>query len=434
MRKFFAIVLTMLLAISLLAGCGGGGGGSGSGGGASPDSIAPKDTAVSGAVSVLWHGGLNQTNKVQEVVQEQFNAIYPDVTVEFTEVTATEIGEKCMLEVASKSGAYDVAMQYQSIPALVNLSGLFPLDEYIARDEFPIEDMIDNGIRYKDKIYGLPMRGDVRVLHYNEDHFIAAGLDPDKPPVGMEQYEEYSRILTRDGIFGVNRRFSEDCFVAILYEYGGDLLDENYEPVFNGEAGYKAVDLMKRQYAEGLVDPMATGWQNNDEIAAYMSGAAAMYEGWPARYIEATQPERSQIVGKSRVAPLAGENALIGGWYNVILSDGKNHEAAWKLIEFIASPGAQKEVILRGGDCNPTHKDVFFDPELQEKYEVLRAVGESFDKAKAFPQSTQINAIRALFNTYLPPAVYENADIQKALDDCADEVRQMLVDAGELES
>jgi maltose-binding protein MalE len=37
--------------------------------------------------------------------------------------------------------------------------------------------MIDNGISYKDHYYGLPVRYDVRLLHYNIDYFQQAGLE-----------------------------------------------------------------------------------------------------------------------------------------------------------------------------------------------------------------------------------------------------------------
>lgn len=397
-----------------------------------PETIGAGEGTAS-TINVLWLAGMNQTNVIKSVIEEKFAVAHPEISVVFTEVPNTEIANKAMLEATGKTGSYDVVMQNMSIPALANIGALAPIDDFISRDSFPIEKMIDNGIQYKGKYYGLPIRGDVRLLHYNQDHFKQAGLDPEKPPETMETYEEYSKQLTRDGRFGVNRCVIEpDNFVSLLFQFGGDLLDENNKPVFNGPEGLKAMDLIVNQLKEGINDPNSTSWQYSDEIAGYLSGAASMFDAWPARYIDAAMPEKSKIVGNSRVAQLPGEASLVSGWYLVMFDTSKEKDAAWEFMKYVVDPAIQKEVILKGGDCNPTHLDVLNDPELQEKYEVLRAVSACFDKTKIYCNVTQFQTIRTLIGKYMQLAVNDRMTSQQALDECVKEVTQALVDSGEL--
>lgn len=398
---------------------------------------APVDTPEPGGdtkvLNVLWLAGMNQTNVIKEVIEEKFSEEHPDIQIVFTEAPNNEIADKAMLEATGKTGAYDVVMQNMMIPALTNIGALAPLDEFIARDNYPIEKLIDNGIYYQGHCYGVPIRGDVRVLHYNEAQFKAAGLDPEAPPATMEEFERYAEQLTRDGHFGVNRNITDaDNFVSLLFQYGGDLLDEDNRPVFNGEAGMKALEVIMSQQEQGINDPNAVSWQYSDEIAGYLSGGAAMFDAWPARYIDAGMPEKSKIVGESRVAALPGEASLVSGWYLVMFDTCKEKDAAWEFMKFCVDPAIQKEVIERGGDCNPTHLDVLNDPELQEKYEVLRAVKDSFDKTKIYCHVTQYQTIKTSIGKYVELAVNGRMDPQEALDACAEELTQALIDSGEL--
>lgn len=441
LRKPFSSLLVTVLTLSLLAGCS-------SSGNESVTAESPQEqtsaasegstgssaeTGDSARISILWHGGLNQTNKIREMVETEFKQMHPEITVEFTEVPSTDIANKAMMEVTGKTGAYDLAMQYLTVPALVNAGGVEPLDEYIARDNFEIDKFIDIGFRYQGKVQALPLRADVRVLHYNQQHFIDAGLDPEKPPTTREEFDAYAKTLTREGLFGDTRRpLSADNFTSLLFEFGGELVDDQGEPVFNSAIGVQVINYMLEELASGVLDPMSTGWQHSDEMSAYMSGGSAMFDAWPARYIDARMPEKSTIVGQSRAAAVPGEYVLCGGWNFVMLNTCKNKDAAWELMKFIADPVTQKEVIKRGGDCNPTHLDVLFDEELQGEYEVLKAIGDVFDHTRSYPVSTQNSTLVTILETYLPMAVLDGMDPQTTLDQAVADYREALVDAGEL--
>jgi multiple sugar transport system substrate-binding protein len=384
-------------------------------------------------VKVLWLAGYNQTNVIRNVIEARFASAHPDIKILFDEVPNQEVASKAMMEAMGKTGAYDVVMVNLGVPALANINALEPLDDLISRDKYPIEKLIDNGITYKGHYYGVPVRGDVRVLHYNSELFRAAGLDPDKPPTTMAEYQNYNKILTRNGKFGNNMRVNEaDEFASLLFMLGGEVVDSRGEPVFNSPIGVQALEMTLADFKAGNINPNSTGWDYAAQTAQFMTGGAAMWEAWPARYIDAGMPEKSQIVGKQRVAALPGSYALVSGWSLVMFNTCKDKDAAWEFMKFAVDPSVQKEVILLGGDCNPTHQDVLNDRELQAKYEVLRAVGDSFNKTKIYCMTTQYQKIRSEITEKMGHFFAGTMTAKEALDSAQVEVRRAMVNAGEL--
>jgi ABC-type glycerol-3-phosphate transport system substrate-binding protein len=298
--------------------------------------------------------------------------------------------------------------------------------------------MVDNGISYKGKYYGIPVRYDAFLFHYNEEQFRAAGLDPDKPPVTWEEFEAYGTKLSTNGHFGVSRGYGNnilaEAFVNTVYSLGGDICDANNNPVFNNAIGIEALTIIMRELKDvKMVNPAATGWNYSEEIAGYLSGEAAMFIHYPARYIDANfKPDRSNIIGKSRVSPMFGKNVLTKGSYALILNSSKQKDAAWAFLKWLADKDVQKKVILEGGDCNPTNLDTLNDPELQAQYASLKAISAQFSKAKTWPQITQTEAISASMNKYMNMVAVGQMSIKDALDNSVKEARQFLIDSGEL--
>ncbi|MDR1903976.1 MAG: extracellular solute-binding protein [Treponema sp.] len=393
---------------------------------------------ISGELNVLWLAGMNQTSVIKDMVSTDFIKLFPDLRVNMDESPNNEISQKALLEATAGTGAYDVVMQAGTLPQLANIDALYPLDDFIKRDNFDISKMVDNGISYKGHYYGIPVRYDAFLFHYNEEQFRAAGLDPDKPPADWDEFEQYGIRLTGNGKFGVSRGYGNnilaEAFVNTVYSLGGDICDADNNPVFNNEIGVQALTILMRELKDAkIVNPAATGWNYSEEIAGYLSGEAAMFIHYPARYIDANfKPDRSNIIGKSRVAPMFGKNVLTKGSYALIFKSSTQKDAAWEFLKWLADAEVQKKVILAGGDCNPTNIDTLNDPELQARYASLGAISGQFDKAKTWPQITQTEAISASMNKYMNMTAVGTMGIKEALDAAVREARQFLIDSGEL--
>jgi ABC-type glycerol-3-phosphate transport system substrate-binding protein len=393
---------------------------------------------VKGDLNLLWLAGMNQTTVIKDMIISDFQKRFPALKVNIDEGPNNDLPQMIMLEATSGVSIYDVVMDSASLPQLVNINALYPLDDYIKRDNFDINKMVDNGIRYKDHVYGIPVRYDAFLFHWNEDQFRAAGLDPDKPPQTWDDLREYGKKLTQNGHYGLSKGFGNDIlsemYISILYSLGGELCDAANNPVFNNAIGLEALNILI-DWLNGskIVNPAATGWNYSEEIAGYLSGEAAMFIHYPARYIDANfKPDRSSIIGKSRVAPMWGKAVLTKGYYALMFRTGKNHDAAWEFLKWLADAGVQKQVILAGGDCNPTNLDTLNDPELQAKYASLRAISQQFNMAKPYPLNTQSRFIYNTFNKYFNMAALGTMTPQAALDASTSDIRKALIDVGDL--
>jgi maltose-binding protein MalE len=75
---------------------------------------------------------------------------------------------------------------------------------------------------------------------------------------------------------------------------------------------------------------------------------------------------------------------------------------------------------------------VLNDKELQAKYEVLRAVGDSFSKTKIYCMTTQYQKIRSEITEKMGLVFAGTMTPKAALDAAQVEVRRAMVNAGEL--
>lgn len=131
---------------------------------------------------------------------------------------------------------------------------LMPLNDLIDkyRDEYNLDDIPEKaweGATLDGQIYGVPIVGNTLHLIYRQDIFDEMGL------AVPETYAEVVEVCNAIGLdnadydmpFTINLSAGwawEIEFFQMLRAYGGDFLDENNQPTFNGEEGVNAVNLL----------------------------------------------------------------------------------------------------------------------------------------------------------------------------------------------
>ncbi len=148
----------------------------------------------------FWYALGGSSGEAVEALVEQFNAAHPSI-----QVNATYQGTYG--QVMGK--VWNAIFAEQTMPHVVHLGGaplLGATDSII-----PITDFTDgpNGIdrsqihdafwEYNSaggQLWSMPFNNSVPVLYYNRDLFVAAGLDPDKPPTTWDEVIEYGQKLT----------------------------------------------------------------------------------------------------------------------------------------------------------------------------------------------------------------------------------------------
>src|SRR5215207_8674847 len=223
-------------------------------------------------------------------MKEEFEAVHPNIKVEFQTVPGEELFDKLLAQIAAGNPPDAAYVSDWMTGAFSQEGGLAPLDEYIGKsDLIQLDDYVPaflessqvGGVQY-----GLPMTSETTGLFYRTDRFEEAGLDPNNPPKTWEEFQEYAEKLTNTAEnkygFAVFAPAGEAAynFYPWLWQAGGDQLnpDDPTDVVWDSPEGQKAADFYANlaQYAPpDLIN--ATAWDArvpfaNGDVAMLMAG------------------------------------------------------------------------------------------------------------------------------------------------------------------
>lgn len=228
---------------------------------------------------------------------------------------------------------------------------------------------------YDGELYGLPYMTDTRVLYYNKQHFIEAGLDPDDPPTTWEEVLEYNEKLTVVNENGETERVGMSTQIYEMtpwilgWSFGAELWNEDGSPNINSAEMLEALEFaIQLQNQTGSAfeslyeDSMASG------ITPFVNETASMciqYNGFYST-IETYNPDLD--FGVALIPTKDGENykSSWGAGYSLefCYKDEARAQAAFELGMYLCSAEVGTEFILTTSDyvCN---MESYEDPEVQ---------------------------------------------------------------------
>lgn len=214
----------------------------------------------------------------------------------------------------------------------------------------PLEDIVDKNLlsdfmplllelsNINGSLYGLPRNIDVRLLHYRAD-IIAP------PPHTWDELFDLAKFASDPpGMYGFVFPGCESGLFGTFYELtemaGGRLFPENLVPEIENEAGYWALDLLRRFYAEGITPRNITGWHYEKVHECFRNGHALMVCDWPGYYSLYLDPSASVVYDRFALAryPVgpAGRSLSYGGGHTFALTKrGIDNPAAQELLLFL---------------------------------------------------------------------------------------------------
>ena len=213
---------------------------------------------------------------------------------------------------------------------------------------------------YDEKIYALPFSSDYRLLYYNKDHFMAAGLDPDRPPKTIEELIEYADKLdvwegTNLQRVGFHPKLGNHDFWADVWNTGGMFFTEDGTPDLENE---KVIEGLQ-QYVD-LNNRYQTRRFNNfytrtlaGEVDSFMHQHASMEVcgDWLAWEIQEAVRKGEIADFNWGVAPypyIEGYRAAYGVGFSIEMSSrtqGEKAEAAFKFMQYLTSYEVQAKWI-----------------------------------------------------------------------------------------
>lgn len=200
---------------------------------------------------------------------------------------------------------------------------------------------------YDEQLLGLPYDGTARALFYNKEHFIEAGLDPEKPPTTIAELEEAARKLTKkDGDrvtqFGLVPWYGEGWLYSWGWAFGGSFYDDTTGKVTPNDQKIVEALEWETEFAKELgVSNVAsfTSSAGSDATNPFITGQLSMMinGNWMVAQIEEYGPDLDY--GISYIPTPTGEdfNTYVGGRALIIPKGAKNEEGGWEFIKWMAT-------------------------------------------------------------------------------------------------
>lgn len=328
----------------------------------------------------FWHVWGGARLPMIEQMIDDFEALHPDIKVEHTLLDQADLAARYLTSIAAGTPA-DVLMMHSGrfFPAFGQRALLVDLTSYLERDGLNPADIFYpsdvQNFTWAGVPYALPVSTDSGGwnLFYDVDDFVAAGLDPDRPPTTWQELEEYAAALTvREGnqvtrLGASPASVGNFAFKEWLYLNNGEFISEDGRQIlFDSDEGREAlawmVDFYQNLYGGfedviGLIgQPAVSGYNSKGN---WYNGLESIHiDGvWHLAELEANAPDKNVRVA---LMPYNADNPdatvrNVGGvgWGYAIPVASRNHEAAWEFIKYVTAGEGNLNFFLAQGRPTP---------------------------------------------------------------------------------
>jgi multiple sugar transport system substrate-binding protein len=222
-------------------------------------------------------------------------------------------------------------------------------------------------------------------------------------------------------------------FLPILWSFGGDVFDENWEVVFDSEESLAAVEfLVEDLKAVAESSPETVDAADRSRLMAI--GEALQSTVWPGEINTIVLGEGTTVEGKVSFIPMpAGPSGqgfgMMGNWLLGIPTATENGEAAAEFIRWMTEEDTQRLYAQNGGI--PSRTTVLNDPQLNEENPYFAALAESLAAPPNWrPRTDQWNAVETVLGTNLNAALAGQMSPEEAVESASEEIRSIMEQAG----
>ena len=307
------------------------------------------------------------------------------------------------------------------------------------------------------RLVQLPRHSDVSNLYYikslyedadNQSSFKAENGYDLAPPETWAQVADQAKFFANPPDFYGTQYVGKDeaitgRFYEMLVAEGGQLFTEGWEPDFNSEAGVRALNWFVDLYNSNAVPRGVPNYLWDDTGLGFASGTVAInldWGGWSAFF---NDPENSKVAGDvGLIRAPQGSSGLRTGWSGShsfsITETCDNKEAAASFVTFLTDHDRQMIEARMG--ILPTRTQVWDDAKAEFEAEgktFMVEVFETYATSMAEDAFTPplipewIEVSNALWPR-LQAAIVGDMTAQEALDEAAEEAREIMEDAGYL--
>ena len=376
--------------------------------------------------------------KYWESIVKDFTA-KTGIKVSYDLLEFTPLTSKVITLSAAGSDQYDV---YSTHTAQIDsyFNHFEPLNSYFSESE--LKDFYPVAVKYLSdpktgNLAAIPRNMDARVQYYRSDVYGEKGL---KPAETWEELVDVSLKLTGDGHYGLVLPGQGDpaqrTFSDLLWQAGGDWVDDANKPAFNSADGIRALtfyrDLIQKHK---VVPPDAVGYQWNENSTEFSSGTCYDTFDWPGAFATLSNPETSKVVGKWSTAPYVRDKAAISCAIShamALNSKSTRKDAAVEFIKFTVGEEAQRlgfDQFTNFPSRQSTAKEVIAAAQGPQAV-WLQQLSTTIENGKEWPKLPGFSKVCTLMFSAIEQALSDQATAADSLNRAAEEAEEIMRRAG----
>lgn len=372
----------------------------------------------------------------------KFDAKYPEVLLERTRFNLSDCHQKLLTSIAAGTPPDLVNNHYYYFPQYASRNQLEPLEPYFEKigvdpKEIFYSSALEMGM-YNGVLYSVPQFTYSRALLYNKNMFRAAGLDPEKPPKTWDELVEVAKKLT---VWDQNKLVTAgfqpprpdekehlvNYFIMMVWQQGGDIFTPDLSKVtLNTPQCINALNFYSDLFNTHKLSTVTFGAGSQAAQKPFLIGQSAMVVGGNYDLIFAQQTGQGIDVSAAPLPiPEGGQYASILDSFNIAMLKGsKNKEAAWKVIEYVASQEAQREFAVLSANY-PARKDATDDPFFSDPS--MKAFIDSMEYARAIPPLPQWSEIQEILSNAIESVLIGKNDSVTALREAENRINTVVL-------
>ena len=434
-----------------------------------PDSLpgCPTDALASttGTTTIsFWHGMSGALNDELVKLTDAYNASQTKVKVKLVQGSYEQTADNYLQ--ASQGNRPDlVQMPEYMVQSIIDTKSTVPVGKCIAASKFDTSAFLPSALAaYSTQgvQWSMPFNISNPVLFYNKKVFVAAGLDPNKPPQSLEELKADSQKIVSTGAakYGIALESGFDSGGGWYVEQWFAKSEQFYLDGQNGRQARATKVLYNNQtgvdlltYLQGLIndklavnvgDNSGSGYDNLLKMADAKEPAAMTINtsaslGPVLEVLKGGQfPQlTADDVG---VGPMPGPDgkpgALIGGASLWVVNSGSDAKtaAAWDYLTYLVAAQQQSEWASTTGyipvrtdatTLDPYKTTLATDPRFSVAFDQLKASPDA--PTSAGPVVGPLREVRSVLATAVA-AILNGADVKKSLDNAANQANALITD------
>ena len=367
-----------------------------------------------------------------------------------------ELDREMKQDIAAGNIDYCVFANHTSFaPQYVSMTE--PLDDLVSAETVAgFSPLVVSHATVNGKLLSLPRHSDVSNFYYQKSLYEDEanktafkekfGYDLAVPETWAQASDQAKFFTDAPDRYGTHFAGKDEGLTGRFYEMliaeGGALFDKDWNPAFNSEAGVRALNWFVDLYSADAVPKGTTNYVWDDLGLGFAAGAIAWnldWAGWAA-YFNGGDSKIGGDVGVA-LAP-SGSSGKRTGWSGShsfsVTQACDNKQAAASFVTFLTGHDAQMVEARRG--LLPTRTQVWDDVIAEFKAEGNDFMVEVFDiwsvsmAEHAFtpPLIAEWGEVSNILWPNLQSAILGDKSVEDALNESAEEIREVMEDAGYL--